>query len=103
MSSMTSSKTVLVVVLVIGIVLGASVAGVLVSVLDLSLTQPQIAGEIALFEDGSFTIAVGGRALVGCIPFSLCSEIGVDSPWEDFVSEPFSGWMYLFIDAAYKK
>ena len=55
-------------------------------------------GENALFEDHSYIFTVGGLSYSGCIPFGLCSPIGIDSPWEDFLPSPLDSLVYWLID-----
>lgn len=80
------------------VMVGAVLVIVVVGVFDLQPVAQASRGTVALFEDSSFIISpVSWWGLKGCIPFTLCSEIGVDSPWEDFMPWPFSDIMYGLI------
>jgi hypothetical protein len=37
------------------------------------------------FEDGSYTEVIGSITYSECVPFSLCSEINLDTDWEDIL------------------
>lgn len=59
---------------------------------------PYQTGETALFEDHSYIVTVANRSYGGCIPFGLCSEIGIDSPWEDYLPKPLDSLAYWLVD-----
>ncbi len=49
------------------------------------------------FEDGSFIRTINEETISGCMPFMLCSWVGVDTPWEDFLTAEDSATMYKLV------
>ena len=86
---MTSKKAALARGLLAGMMVGAILYGVLAgtaALLDLSWYH---------FEDGSFR-------LTGCNPFALCSDIGIDTPWEDLLPYPLDQAAYYLVQIIFK-
>ncbi len=53
-------------------------------------------GENYEFEDGSFirTNANNNQTISGCTPFKTCSNIQIDTPYEDYFSSEHSNILY---------
>ena len=59
-------------------------------------------GENIQFEDGSFITSQNGQSLSGCVPFMLCSDIQIDSPYEDYFSSASTEILYN-LESLYKR